>query len=247
MTYNWNYQGRLYTLPLTVYRSIYNYYSTSPKGLIVGQEESSLEKYLALLARDDSIRVLSGQLSDLAVANGLDENQKLELAVSFVQNIPYDTEKVKTDPGSPRYAYEVLFDGKGICSEKSFLMYDILRQMGYGAVIFSYPRENHMNVGVKVDRRYSTDHSGYSMIETTSPMKVGVTPNLDPSSRQAVGILPLPEPSRDGPGAISGRHLSSPAVYAKTSGKLYSGIIRMLESRREIADQQIHRRAKARS
>jgi hypothetical protein len=237
MTYDWNYQDRPYSLSFTVYGSVCSYYRDQPKGIFVGREESSLGKYLSLPTEDGSIRDLAAKLNGLAAENSLNEDQKLELAVAFVQSIPYDTEKAEADHPDPRYPYEVLFDDKGICSEKSFLMYAILREMGYGSAIFEYPQQNHMNVGVESPVQYSTDNSGYSMIETTNPgLKIGVIPNLDSSSGQALDKQAMEEFNLRNPNTTTGKQLSSPEIYAKTTGRQYSGIIQTFQNQREIAD-----------
>jgi len=237
MTYKWNYQGRQYSLSLTVYKSVFDYYNHKQKGIYVGREAESIDRYLETPAEDNIYKGITKELNDLAAKNGLDENQRLELAVAFVQNIPYDTAKAKTDLKHPRYAYEVLYDGKGICSGKSFLMAAILKEMGYGSAIFDYPSEKHMNVGVETDMRYSTDNSGYTMIETTNPkLKIGVIPRIDNVSRQARAKEGLQQFNLRNPNTTAGTDLSSPKLYAKTTGKKYTGVISTYQTEREIAD-----------
>lgn len=237
MAYSWSYDGRSYSLSMTLYGSVYDYYRREPKGVFVGEEEASLHKYLVLPPRDSSIKEVSAKLNELAAANGLSDDQKLELAASFVQNIPYDEEKAKTDLSHPRYPYEVLYDDKGICSDKSFLMYDILRQMGYGAAVFEYPQETHMNVGVTCPAQYSNDSSGYAVIETTNPkIKIGVIPSLDRSSRQALGSRAVTEFNQSNSDVNTGKQLSDAHIYAKTTGKQYYGIIQTYQNEREVAD-----------
>ncbi len=237
MTYTWNYQNQPYSLSLAVYKSVFDYYNHKQKGIFIGHEETSLNRYLKIPAEDNTFKELTEKLNELAVKNGLDDDQKLELAVSFVQNISYDTAKAKTDLKHPRYAYEVLYEDKGICSGKSFLMYAILRQMGYGSAIFDYPNEKHMNVGVETAMEYSTDNTGYSMVETTNPkLKIGVIPSIDKTSRQAQEKQGLQQFNLRNPNTTSGTDLSSPKLYAKTSGKKYNGVIRTFQAEREIAD-----------
>lgn len=237
MTYNWNYQGRQYTLSLTAYKSVFDYYNHKQKGIYVGDEDSSINRYLETPNEDNAYKELTDELNNLAAKSGLDDDQRLELAVAFVQNIPYDTAKAKTDLKHPRYAYEVLYEGKGICSGKSFLMYAILKQMGYGSAILDYPDEKHMNVGVETEMEYSTDNSGYSMIETTNPkLRIGVIPRIDKTSRQARTQEGLRQFNLRNPNTTSGTTLSSPKIYAKTSGKKYNGVVRTYQAEREIAD-----------
>lgn len=236
MVYNWDYRGQPYYLSLTLYGSINDYYQSGPKGVAIGREESTLTKYLALPEGDDSIRELTAKLDALAAANGLDENQKLDLVASFVQTIPYDFEKATINPTTPRYGYEVLFDNKGICSSKSFLLYGILREMGYGAALFAYAAENHMNVGVEVDRGYSNYDSGYAVLETTNVIKIGIVPTLEPASRRAAGKETLPEANQSSIDENTGKELSAPVIYAKSAGRSYPGIVRTVQAQREASE-----------
>lgn len=45
----------------------------------------------------------------------------------------------------------------------------LLRELGYGVVLFEFNSENHMAVGVKSPIQYSYLNSGYAFIESTSP------------------------------------------------------------------------------
>ncbi|MCX6778560.1 MAG: hypothetical protein NT157_06825 [Candidatus Micrarchaeota archaeon] len=97
------------------------------------------------------------------------KDDQARIAISLVQNIPYDKVAADTDNLENRYPYEVLFDNKGVCEEKSRLLAFLLREFGYGAVLFSYERENHMAVGIKCPEQYSLSNMGYCFIETTNP------------------------------------------------------------------------------
>lgn len=239
--YNWTYANRPYTLTLTLHKSAYDFYDRSPKGILLGKEKASLEKYLRMAERDNSIKDLVARIKESAAKARLNEEQTLEFAVSFVQSIPYDTRRA-ADPDlvrQPRYAYQVLFDNQGICSEKSFLAYVVLRELGYGVAVFRYPKENHMNIGVESPLEYSTDNTGYSVIETTNEKtKIGVIPNLDPLSGQALQTQAVQEFNLRNPNTTTGKNLSSPLVYAKTTGKTYAGVIKTFQAQREFADTQ---------
>lgn len=238
VTFSWKYDDRPYSLTLTLHQSVYGYYRSEPKGILLGKEEEGLEKYLGLPAEDATIKELAVSISTLAAQNNLSEEQKVELAVAFVQSIPYDDQKaVGEGAQTPRYAYEVLYDNSGICSEKSFLAYTLLREMGYGTAVFAYPNENHMNIGIEAPIEYSTDQTGYSMVETTNrDIKIGIIPDLDPASGRARQIGVLPQFNIGNPGTTAGKNLSSPVVYARTRGRKYSGVVKRFQARRELAD-----------
>ena len=114
---------------------------------------------------DDLVRSIEEKTSD--------PDDQARIAISLVQTIPYDVDEaaeVKSSPGiRGQYPYEVLYNDAGICQDKSFLLAYLLRGLGYGVVLFDFPSQNHMAVGIKSPDRYSYEHSGYAFIETTTP------------------------------------------------------------------------------
>jgi len=56
---------------------------------------------------------------------------------------------------------------KGVCSEKSRLLALILKELGYGVVLFHFEPEKHMAVGIKCPIIYSYRGTGYCFIETS--------------------------------------------------------------------------------
>ena len=100
------------------------------------------------------------------------KDDQVRIAVSLVQNIPYDYESLKFLNTKDRYPYEVIYDNKGVCGEKSKLLAFILRELGYGVVLFYYEQENHMAVGIRCPKQYSQyiyRGEGYCFIETAKP------------------------------------------------------------------------------
>ena len=114
---------------------------------------------------DDMVRSIEEKTSD--------PDDQARIAISLVQTIPYDQNEaadVKSSPGiRGQYPYEVLYNDAGICQDKSFLLAYLLRGLGYGVVLFDFPLQNHMAVGIKSPDHYSYYHSGYAFIETTTP------------------------------------------------------------------------------
>ncbi len=104
---------------------------------------------------------------------GTKEDQA-RIAISVVQNIPFGRSNLtvlgfENRVNYARYPYEVLYDVEGVCSEKSELLYMILKEMGYGVVFLEYSLENHEALGVKCPVPKSMDDTGYCFIETTAP------------------------------------------------------------------------------
>jgi hypothetical protein len=102
-----------------------------------------------------------------------DKDDQVRIAISLVQNIPYEVSENVATVGranainASRYPYEVLYDNRGVCEGKSELLAFLLKEMGYGVVLFYYPSENHEAVGIKCPREYSLESSSYCFIETT--------------------------------------------------------------------------------
>jgi hypothetical protein len=97
------------------------------------------------------------------------KDDQARIAVSLVQNIDYDSEGLRTGDIKGKYPYEVLYTGCGVCSEKSELLAYILRELGYGVVIFHFNAEKHDAVGIKCPQQYNYKDTGYCFVETTSP------------------------------------------------------------------------------
>ena len=99
------------------------------------------------------------------------QDDRARIAISLVQNIPYDFNKLYevSVPGQTRYPYQVLYDNAGVCEEKSLLLAYLLRQLGYGVAVFRFDAENHMAAGIQSPSAYAYKNSGYAFVETTSP------------------------------------------------------------------------------
>lgn len=97
-------------------------------------------------------------------------DDRARIAISLVQQIPYRyNQSYTTGNGNLRSPYLVLYDGCGICDEKSLLLAYLLRELGYGVVLFSFPEHQHMAVGIRSPTAYAYDTTGYAFIETTFP------------------------------------------------------------------------------
>lgn len=103
-----------------------------------------------------------------------DKDNQVRIAISIVQNIPYGFSEKKTSLAGKeinysRYPYEVLYDDRGICGEKSALLSFLLIEMGYRTSFFYYAPENHEAVGIDCPVGQSVDNSGFCFIETSGP------------------------------------------------------------------------------
>ncbi len=93
-------------------------------------------------------------------------DDQARIAISLVQNIPYDMQGFRTGNLRGRYPYEVLYEQKGVCGEKSKLLAMLLKELGFGVVLFEYQEQQHQAVGIKCPTQYSLEGSGYCFVET---------------------------------------------------------------------------------
>lgn len=232
--FSWQYKGVTYKLSDTLYQSIDDYYGKRQKGIYQGFETRSIEKYLEITFKDDEVAELVTEIRAEAAKKKLTEDQTLELAVSFIQTIPYDEERARTDLTHPRYPYEVLFEGRGICSDKTLLALAVLRQMGYGTATFMYDEEQHMAAAVLCPSEYSNYDSGYCIVETTATgNKIGVIPELESGNLKAVGRSAISSFDSQTSGTDTTK-LSKVDIYATTTGKIYKGIAETIKIEKEI-------------
>ena len=101
-------------------------------------------------------------------------DDQARIAISLVQNIPYDyarASEISSNPygGTTRYPYQILYDNSGVCGEKSILLAKLLKELGYGVVLFDFESENHMAVGISSPTDYDYKSTGYAFIETAIP------------------------------------------------------------------------------
>ena len=102
------------------------------------------------------------------------KEDQARIAVSIVQNIPFggfgEIVTIRDyQLNYSQYPYEVLYNGYGVCGEKFELLAFLLKEIGYGVVLFYYPVENHEALGIKCPIEYSLNNISYCFIETTGP------------------------------------------------------------------------------
>jgi len=144
-------------------RSItYSYVEPTTKDFILKDLDNDIQrKYLILLI--DKIK-----------SKSVNPDEQARIAIRMVQEIPYDTKAAETNSVTGRYAYEVLYDMKGVCMEKADLMAFLLRELGFGVAIFEFDQESHRAVGIRCENgNYNTN---YCFIEATDVYPVGKIP-----------------------------------------------------------------------
>ncbi|MEA3273585.1 MAG: hypothetical protein U9Q72_03280 [Patescibacteria group bacterium] len=243
INYSWQYNNKAYAFQQNLYGSVWDFYNSQPKVLeSIGSLPKNWEDdfygiFFKEVKGDNAITEIVARIEELASQKKLNSDQLIELTVAFVQAIPYDSNKADKILGGmeepPRYPYEVLYEQQGVCSGKSFLLVSLLRELGYGAVLFEYEEASHMAVGIKCPKEYSTYESGYCYVETTSiDHKIGIVPHLDPGNNTAIAKKELEH--FNGSNNSNLKKLENVKMFQKTDGKVYQGIVRTLQMSKEI-------------
>ncbi len=232
--YIFKYKNKDEALSLNLSSSIFDSYKSSPK-VFRYQVDSAPEDiqgefyklFLETKASDNSIEQIVSSLRHIAAANNLSDDELAELALSFVQYIPYDTAKASQLEPEPYYPYETLYLNRGVCSDKTFLAYQILQKLGYGVAIIDMPDINHSAIGIACEKKYSLENSGYCYGETTNYFPISVIPK-NIASGQAENM------SNDFSNLFSSEGLGKVEIRNKIFGRQYLGAKSVFETGAEL-------------
>jgi hypothetical protein len=141
-------------------------YKGDPSSCTIQENESY---YLTYITDSYQNGVLNDIVNTIKNQTTVPDDQA-RIAISIVQQIPYDTNKsINILNSTMRYPYMVIYDKEGICSEKSMLLAALLQRLGFGVVLYHFDDEKHMAVGIKSPSQYTYKETGYAFIETTVP------------------------------------------------------------------------------
>ncbi len=165
-TLNYVFRGTTSTIKFTVYAGLNDYLAELSRYYYCDPEcPSDADLELKFINDDKQKEYLIELVNVIKSKMDIKDNQA-RIAISLVQKIPYDNVIANL---YERYPYEVIYDNAGVCGEKSKLLAFILRELGYGVVLFSFEEENHMSVGIECPMQYSYKSTGFCFIETSVP------------------------------------------------------------------------------
>lgn len=168
VTLTFRYENSNWTFNYTVYQGLNDY--------LAGLDDSISGYYVLtknFIMRDidqKHQKELLSPLIDVIQDFADNKDDQARIAVSIVQNIPYDYEEANALLRDTKYPYEVLYNLKGVCGEKSCLLTFMLRELGFGVAIFEFEDDNHRAVGIECPIEYSYRDSGYCFVESTKPV-----------------------------------------------------------------------------
>ncbi len=165
--------GREHYLNFTVYSGFMSYLSKVPRTIAYDGKElpSRLDFKLKIINEEEQKKMLLPLVAKIQNLDS-DKEDQVRIAISLVQNIPYENSNKKISFGGnninySRYPYEVVYNMRGICGEKTELLAFLVRELGYGTSFFYYPEENHEAFGIKCPLKESLEKTNYCFVETT--------------------------------------------------------------------------------
>lgn len=164
--YVWDYGGYTWTTDIPISRSTYLKYKS------LDRQRYNFWEYVSNAENRALVRDVADSIVEAGLECGFTKDDCVRMAVSFVQSIPYKTDRDSTGLDEYyKYPIETLVDGCGDCEDSAILTASIVREMGYGVVLLLF--DNHMAVGIKgSDSMYGTywTYGGekYFYLETTA-------------------------------------------------------------------------------
>lgn len=166
------YNGHTESITFTVYGGLKEYLSKLPRTSSCSDTDCYFREIVPKVLDEPNQLEEVRKLVELIKSKSPYENEQARIAISLVQMIPYDYDKLFSFGSVWRYPYEVLYDYEGVCMEKSLLLALLLKELGFGVVLLDYEYEDHMAVGIKCPNQYANyiyEGIGYCFVETTVP------------------------------------------------------------------------------
>jgi len=144
--------------------------------------------YVADPYHDDFLDAVAGRLAARAGAGA----DPLGIARTFVQQLPYETDRASTGRASyARYPAETVAAGRADCEDAAILLSGLLERLGHDTVLLAFWEAEHMGLGLATDDAsegtYAHEGSHYTYLETAVPgWRVGEVPDVVGAERPEV-------------------------------------------------------------
>ena len=188
ITYDYEYQCQPYSSSLTLFESIYEYYSTKDKAFYYqGDKPENWQQlyYQNFLESKNDLEIINTLISAVSDKSRARGDELVIVLTNLVQNLTYDCDKLfsidyRDGQGyDTKFPYETLYTQQGVCEDSSILLGKILQALDYGAAYLVYDQSNHMAIGLQCPvgaSTYVANGIGYCYVETTAPSRIGVKP-----------------------------------------------------------------------
>ncbi len=191
--FKWDYKGYSYETTITLYPEV-------DKVFKARERVRDYDLFASDIYSKPFIKSITENLRDYGKNSGLSDSEIPYFIISFVQSLPYTSDKVTTGFDEyPRFPYETIYDDGGDCEDTSILVSSMLNELGYGVAMLEFKGNpvGHMAVGIKCTPSAGQSYYAYGgmdfcYLETTSKgWDVGQIPDEFKNS-QAI-ILPIVE------------------------------------------------------
>ncbi len=191
--FTWKYGGIDWHWEAEISKQLYQTLHDKPRPRA---ENSSV--YVTQSLDDEFFQKLASALRAEGEKLGLTKDQMVELAISFVQSLPYSYDIDTTGLEEyKRYPIETLADGTGDCEDTAYLLAELLRTMNYDAILLYYSGE-HTAVGVADSGNmygsyYEYRGNRYFYVESTGEgWKIGAVPEAYIKKATVWELVPVP-------------------------------------------------------
>ena len=173
-SYSFHCDGKNFELTLDLSEDTYNFYKNRTRN-------REIDLFVSDTFDDREIKKIVSELQKALKENSLSRDDIPYVVMSFVQSFVYCTDISATGQEDyPKFPYETLYDSQGDCEDLSILVASLLKELGFGVVLLSFPE--HMAVGVyanlKNGKYYNYKCKKYYYFETTDKnWKLGEIPD----------------------------------------------------------------------
>lgn len=134
-TYSWFYDGSFYTWTMYIPANQYNFFATLPR-----DKPAPADYIMSDRGRVELDRVVEDFIS-LAASRDLNENERRDLVIAFVQSLPNNHWGSVVDYDDyPKYPLQTLYDGGGDSQDTAILLTALLRLLGIEASLLETTR-----------------------------------------------------------------------------------------------------------
>ena len=169
VTMSFMYDGNMCNVDYIVYKGLNDYLASLTRNITYYDDPPTTKDFIIRDLDQNHQKIVLMSLVNYIANFTEDKDDQARIAVSMVQNIPYDDIGLESGLLNSKYPYEIVYTKTGVCGGKSVLLTFLLRELGFSVVIFEYEQDSHRAVGIKCSYEYSYNGTGYCFVETTAP------------------------------------------------------------------------------
>jgi hypothetical protein len=174
--FDFNYVDKKFEYSISLFEELYNYSSDLKTQDCYFDESFYENKFFQDIYNNELMEIISNDFYKLK-EEGFSTNEILEIATIFVQRINYGSDS----SGFNRYPYETMYETEGNCLDKSIILINILKYLGYETYLIfgDSDDQGHAIVGVTCEEgNFEYNNKKICAIETTALDPIGTEVNM---------------------------------------------------------------------